>query len=238
MAQFRSGSTKEARKTLAEAIRAYNWNASQADHPTVWVSHVLRREAEAMILPNLPRFLQGEYQPQDNDERLALLGICQFQGSCVAAARLYADAFAADPNLADDLTMECFRRATRTPASIDRIEILKTACRYLAARCAALAGCGLGTDGPKLDAAERTRWRKQARAWLWADLAVCAKTLDSDSRVAHDLVKEMLTLWQVDPDLAGLREPSRLHELSADERSECLTLWNEVGDLLNRTTGR
>src|SRR5439155_13987809 len=106
MANLKSGSAREARKTLAEAVRAYNWKASQADHPTVWVSHVLRREAEAMILPNLPAFLRGEYQPQDNDERLALLGICQFRGLCGAAARLYADAFAADPALAEHLTRE------------------------------------------------------------------------------------------------------------------------------------
>jgi serine/threonine-protein kinase len=39
---------------------------------------VLRREAEALILPNLPACLRGDYQPQDNDERLALVGVCQF----------------------------------------------------------------------------------------------------------------------------------------------------------------
>ena len=61
-------------KTLAAAVRAYNWKAAQADHVTAWVSHVLRREAEALILPNLPAFLRGEYQPQDNDERLAFAG--------------------------------------------------------------------------------------------------------------------------------------------------------------------
>jgi hypothetical protein len=39
-----------------------------------WVFHVLRRKAEAMIVPILPAFLDGKYQPRDNDERLALLG--------------------------------------------------------------------------------------------------------------------------------------------------------------------
>jgi serine/threonine-protein kinase len=97
-----------------------------------------------------------------------------------------------------------------------------------------LAGCGLGKDGAKLSEAERTRWRQQAREWLRADLAVWAKTLDSDSGVARDLAKKMLTLWQVDPDLAGLREPRALDELSADERKECRALWEEVGAMLNR----
>ena len=54
MAQFRTGSAKEARKSLAAAVSAYCWKTSLADHTTAWVSHVLRREAEALILPNLP----------------------------------------------------------------------------------------------------------------------------------------------------------------------------------------
>jgi len=54
---------------------------------------------------------------------------------------------------------------------------LWTESRYRAAGCAALAGCGRGADGANLDAAERTRWREQARAWLKADLVVWAKKL-------------------------------------------------------------
>ena len=38
--------------------------------------HVLRREAEGLILPDLPAFLEGTYQPRSNDERFALLGAC------------------------------------------------------------------------------------------------------------------------------------------------------------------
>src|SRR5205807_5647412 len=113
MAQFRSDRPAEARETLAAAVRAYNWMESQADHPTAWVSHVLRREAEALILPNLPSFLRGEYEPQDNGERLALVGTCQSQGRYHTAARLDAEAFRADPTLADDLTTECLHRAAR-----------------------------------------------------------------------------------------------------------------------------
>jgi serine/threonine-protein kinase len=236
MAQHRQGRPQQARKTLAAAIVAFDWSASQADTRDIWISHILRREAEALILPNLPAFLQGEYQPQDNDERIALVGICQSQGLNGAAARLYADAFAADPHLAEDLTRQCLQRVGRTGEQpIGRVEDLNTECRYPAARCAVLAGCGLGKDGAKLSEAERMRWRKQARDWLQADLAVWAKELDSGSQEARDLAKKMLTHWQVDPDLAGLREPSGLNKLSADERRESLALWNEVSAVLNRT---
>jgi tetratricopeptide (TPR) repeat protein len=235
MAQFQSGFPKEARQTLAAAVRAYNWKATQADHSTAWVSHVLRREAEALILPNLPAFLRGEYRPHDNDERLALLGACQFRGLYAAAARLYADAFEADPQLADRLTTECRYRTLREELpEDDRKEPLETECRYLAARCAALAGGGLGKDGAGLAAAERARWRWQARQWLRADLAHWARSLDSGYEVDLNLAKKMVTRWRVEPDLAGLFEPNAPEELSADERKDYLALWHEVGVVVKR----
>ena len=114
-------------------------------------------------------------------------------------------------------------------------EDLATECRYPAARCAALAGCGLGEDGAKLDEAERARWRRQARDWLRADLAVWSSALDGGSRAARALVRKKLALWQVDPDLAGMREASAVDKFSLDERQECLALWHAIGNLLKRT---
>src|SRR6202035_4103966 len=106
-----------------------------------------------LILPNVPRFLREEYQPRETDERLALVGVCQSQRLYHAAARLYADAFAADPDLAEKMTAAYRTRAAlEYQQSVGRLEELTTAARYLAARCAALAGCGLGADGAKLDA--------------------------------------------------------------------------------------
>jgi serine/threonine-protein kinase len=241
MAQFQSGSAREARKTLAAAVRVYPWNesppASQADLPVTWVSHVLRREAEAMILPDLPAFLQGKYQPQDNDERLALLPICQFQRRYGAVARLFADAFAADPNLAQSLNTECLVRAQGPEAPADRIEVFDTPSRYVAARCAALAGCGLGSDVANVSEEVRTRWRMQAREWLRADLAEWAKMQESSPGTARDLAKKMLTHWLVEADLSGLREPAELDKLSADERKDCQALWHEIGVVLKLTPG-
>jgi tetratricopeptide (TPR) repeat protein len=241
MAQFRAGSTIEARKTLAAAVRAYDWKepraVQHADPSTLWVSHVLRREAEALILPNLPAFLQGNHQPQDNDERVALLGICQSRGLSGAAARLFADAFAADPGLADSMLTECLGRAIQGYRStVDPTAAFNAACRYLAARCAALAGCGLAIDADQLSEAERTRWRKQAREWLQADLAMWTGRLDGDSQSDRSLAKRMLTNWQTEPDLAGLREPHALDEWPADERKDCLAIWHEVRVTLRRIT--
>jgi eukaryotic-like serine/threonine-protein kinase len=134
------------------------------------------------------------------------------------------------------LTAECLHRASRdNEQPADRIEVLNTECRYLAARCAALAGCGLGKDAADLSAVERTRWRKQARDWLRADLAAWTETLDSDAPMARDLAKKMLTLWQTDPDLAGIRELIALDKFSPGERQECVSLWNAVSAALIRS---
>jgi serine/threonine-protein kinase len=178
-------------------------------------SLMMAYEAEALILPNLSAFLEGKYQPQDNDERLALLGACQYMNRTRAMARLYADTFAAAPSVADDLS---------------------AGHRYNAARAATHVGCGHGADATGFGEEERKRWRKQAREWLRADLAMWTARLDSDSPVERNLARRMLTNWQADPDLAGVREPHVLDDLSADERTECLALWHEVRALLKRTS--
>jgi formylglycine-generating enzyme required for sulfatase activity len=229
---YGSGQATEARKTFAAAILAHDWRATQVhalQQPNGWIYHILRREAEAMILPKLQAFRQGDWQPQDNNERLALLGICESEALHGSASRLCADAFAADPDLAERL-----HRAAKESDKTNRIEALNSECRYRAARCAALAGCGLGKESAKLSAAEQTHWRRKALEWLRTDLVELSKTLDSGLRADADIVQEMLTLWQDEPDLAGLREPARLKELAEDERIGCLALWAEVAAVLAR----
>jgi serine/threonine-protein kinase len=214
MAQHRQGRKEEARHTLAAAVVAYDWGAALADNPETWMCHVLRREAEGLILPNLPAFLDGKYQPQENDERLAFLGACQFTNRTRATAGLYADAFAAAPPLADDLG---------------------AGHRYNAARAAALAGCGRGADATGLGEGEQKRWRDQARQWLRAELAARGRALDSDPTAARWGVHEALTRWRQEPDLACVRDPGELNELAADERKEYLALWADVAAVLART---
>ncbi|HEV3448637.1 MAG TPA: serine/threonine-protein kinase [Gemmataceae bacterium] len=213
MAEYRQGQKQEARKTLAAAIAGFDWSAAQVGGRDDWIWHVLRREGEAMIFPNTAAFLEGRYQPKDNIEGLALLGVCRFKNLNSVSARLYAEAFAADPQLADDL---------------------RAGHRYNAACVAALAGSGEDEPKGKLSEAERTRLRKQARAWLQADLAAWTKKLDS-STASRLTVSNRLMHWQVDRDLAGIREPSRLELLPPNERQECLALWKEVAAVLKHS---
>jgi serine/threonine-protein kinase len=216
MAEFRTGHTADARRSLVAAIRGYDWTDTQSDPPTIWLSHVLRREAEGLILPNLAAFLEGKYRPQDPDERRALLGACQVSDRSLAVARAFADAFAADPRLA---------------------EAVRDGHRYAAARAAARAGCGRSADAAGLADPERARWRGQAREWLQADLAAWGEVLNADPAGAGQAVRQELTQWQADPDLAGLRGSAELGKLPDGERTHWLAMWAEVDDLIHRAGG-
>lgn len=234
MAQHGLGEKQQARKSLAAAVLAFDWGAAVADRRDVWICHILRREAEAMILPNLQSFLQAKYQPCDCDERAAFVGTCQFQGLHGTATRLYAEAFAAEPRLTEDLIAQCVQRATRRSDPPSNLDDLSSECRYPIIRSAAMAGCGLGKDSAMLSETERMHCRKQARDWLRADLTVWVRMLDSDSQGSRNLAKKILMSWQNNTDLAGIREPSALNNFSLDERKDWQALWAEVANALKR----
>ncbi len=214
MADERAGRSERALKGLAAAVLSFDWSAAKADNrDPAWVAHILRREAEALILPMLPVFLEGKYQPSDNDERLCLLAVCQFKDLRGAEAGLYASAFAADPKLAEQLETEL---------------------RYRAACAAAVAGAGGGADGARLRETERARWRRQARAWLRADVDAWAGKLERRPGADRAAVERMLAVWRTDPDLAGLRETNTLGNLPPDERQKCLALWTDIATRIER----
>jgi serine/threonine-protein kinase len=213
MALHRSGRVEEARQTLAAAILGHDWRLNQVHDQDDWIYHVLRREAEGLILPNLSAFLEGKYQPKDNDERLILLGVCQFTNRSLALSRLYADIFASAPQLAQGV---------------------RAGHRYNAACYAALAGCGRGVDAIGLGNPERRQCRLQARQWLRADLNAWSKLLEDDPPKTREMLRKTLTQWRETPELGGLRDPVELGKLPADEQKDCLAIWAEVGVVLNR----
>jgi serine/threonine-protein kinase len=228
MAQFNSGARAESRKTLADTLRTYNWQSAADER--LWVSQVLRREAEALILPDVLPLRRRVAQPHGNDERLTLVEICYSNGLYRTAAQLMADAFAADPQLADHSTTDCRETAARQSDPSERNKALKGEYRYLAARTAALAGSGLGNDAADTSEQEKTLWRERAREWLAADLRAWAKTADDPSGVA----RQMLTLWQEDPELAHLRETDAGKKLTPDEQDQWSSLWNDVRRALRK----
>ena len=54
MAQYQKGQQDEARKTLAVAVASHDWSTAKATTHDEWINHILRREAESIILSNEP----------------------------------------------------------------------------------------------------------------------------------------------------------------------------------------
>jgi tetratricopeptide (TPR) repeat protein len=163
----------------------------------------------------LTAILAGDDEPKDTADRLDLAYVCLLKKRNVSAARLYADAFAADPNVAEDL---------------------KTGLRYVAACSAALAGCGQGEDARKLDNKERARLRQQALAWLRADLKLWTKLVDKGQPQALALASKALQYWQQDTKLAGLRDEKVVAKLPEAEQQAWRQLWADVAALLKGAT--
>jgi serine/threonine protein kinase/Tfp pilus assembly protein PilF len=166
----------------------------------------LETRVSALLAGNAPRADAAEYRD--------LADYCQSDMRRYAAAvRLYADAFASRPMLADD------RRNQD---------------RYHAACAAALAAAGQGIDADPLGEPERASLRQRARDWLRADLEAWAKTLDAghEQRVR---AMEALRHWRADSDLAGIRDDEGLARMPPAEADAFRALWEAVDALLERT---
>lgn len=215
MALHRDGQEVEARKTLASAILRHDWRAGQVKDQDGRIEHALRREAEGLILPDLRAFLDKHTLPPGHDDRLIMIGECQFSSRSFTAARLYAAAFTADPALASD-----FRTGHRSSAALYAI----------------LAGCERGTDGSNLGEPEREKWRTQARDWLRADLEAWWKAFDTNLPAIRNDAKVRFEQWRADTDFAGVRDPAELKKLTADEQEAWTAFWNEVEAALTQVT--
>jgi serine/threonine-protein kinase len=159
--------------------------------------------------------IRGEDRPSPADG-VDFAQLFYNQGRYAAAARLWADALSADPKLGDD------RKAQH---------------RYNAACAAALAGAGKGKDDPPPDESAKAKLRRQARDWLIDELAAWSKFVQAESKARPQVLKT-LQHWNLDPDLAGLRDTAELNTLDEAERAECRSLWSEVKALSARAAAR
>jgi serine/threonine-protein kinase len=141
--------------------------------------------------------------------QLCQVQLCQVKRMNAAAARFWAEAFAAEPKLAVDLN---------------------AAHRYKAACSAALAAAGKGKDADALPTGRRLALRRQALTWLRADLAAWSTALAGRPAVAA-VVWQQMQHWQKDADLAGIRDKETLAKLPADEQQSFAQLWADVAEL-------
>jgi serine/threonine-protein kinase len=212
---LKKGQFKEAveafRRGHELGIRTSNWT-----HPSrLWL-----RQAEhlARLDDRLGAVLAGQDRPKDTAERLGFAQLCQRQRQrYAAAARFYQEAFAAQATLAADL---------------------QAGHRYNAACAAALAGCGLGKDGARLDPEERTRLRQQALTWLEADLKAYRQLLEKAADRAGLTIVQRMQHWLADDAFAGVRGAGPLARLPEAQRQDWQNLWKEVEALRQRAAAR
>jgi hypothetical protein len=179
------------------------------------------REAERLVEldDKLLQVQQGMAAAASAAERAQLGWLCKqpYKQLNAAAARFYADAFTAEPKLAEDL---------------------RTRHRYNAACAAVVAGCGRGKDADKLDEREQARLRRQGLAWLRADLAARSKSLKRDGAKVQPVVRQTMQQWLADTNFAGVRDPKALAKLPEAERQDWQKLWADVQELLAKAGGK
>jgi serine/threonine-protein kinase len=184
---------------------------------TSLIDKVLQRAQRLSALtPRLPAVLQGVDRPAHAAEGANFGQLAYLKAHYGAATRLYADAFAADPRLADDLDM---------------------AHRYEAACSAALTGSGQGKAGLASDEAARAKLRRQALDWLKAALVLRKRQLESGKPEIRADVSQTLTYWKAVRDLAGVRDPEALAKFPDEEQRAWRTLWAEVDALEKKAQG-
>jgi serine/threonine-protein kinase len=171
-----------------------------------WVKQAQRL---AELDRQLPAFLEGKRKPQGAAENLELARVCYYKRRCAASVQFYRTAFALDPKL-------------------------EAPNRYNAACAAALAGCGRGKDAAQLPEDQKSELRRQALAWLRAELERAAKLLEPGPPPARATVVRTLQRWQQDRDLAGVRAPAALAKLPQAERQDLAKFWDEVAALLTK----
>jgi serine/threonine-protein kinase len=175
-------------------------------------------ERMAALDEKLPAVVNGEAEPANAAESVALARLCQeYKDLHVAAVRLYAGAFAADPKLATDLQEQH---------------------RYNGARSAALAAVWQGGDARLLPDKARQMLRRQALAWLRDDLAAYRPMAERGDAPARGFVRRALGHWRQSAELAFVREERALDKLPDDERESWRRLWADVGALLGKVEGK
>ncbi|HEY1859225.1 MAG TPA: tetratricopeptide repeat protein, partial [Gemmataceae bacterium] len=168
------------------------------------------------LRPRLPDLLSGKYKPADNAERLVFADLCAqpFEGRYAQAARLYADAFAADAAQTD------------IGLATDRVH---------AASAAARAGCGQGQDVATLDESEKARLRGQALKWLLAVLEITTDRARNGTPSTRIAALQALRMWRRETGLACVRDPAALAKLPDAERQTWQKLWQDVEAVLTAT---
>ena len=155
--------------------------------------------------------------PKNEAERIQLALRAYQKALHSASARLFGEALANDPKLAEDRQAQHRYNAACAAAWLHRAKAKMTA--------------------PPDDAA-KSKLRQQAAGWLRAELAAWAKVVETGPTEMKATIKPTLEQWKADADLAAIRDEKELTKLSEKERVAFKQLWNDVDQLLTKVTVR
>jgi serine/threonine-protein kinase len=153
--------------------------------------------------------VRGTDRPAGAEDAIELAELCYRVRRPATAARLYTQAFADDPKLAE----------------------LPQNFRYRAACAAVRAACREGENAAALDDPVRAELRRRALAWLLADRDTLAVQYARGSNEHRKHVVWNLRRLLHDADLAGVRDKEGLARLGANERGQWDVLWTSLNGL-------
>ena len=151
-------------------------------------------------------------EPATDADRLPLAQCAYDTRQHMLAARLWGEALAADPKLADD------RQAQH---------------HYNAARSAALAASGGGKDEPPPDEATEPAFADRLSIGSRASCPCGGGSKMTEEPGSKETVAQNLRHWKTDADLAGIRD-ELLALLPEGERSAFKQLWSDVDHLMTK----
>ncbi|MFO0954139.1 MAG: serine/threonine-protein kinase [Isosphaeraceae bacterium] len=146
---------------------------------------------------------------RDTAERLALAQRAYDTKRFALSARLWAEAFEADPKAAADRQQQYPYNAAAPP----------------------LAASGQRGDEAPPDESAKSKLRGQALGWLKGELSAWAKLVETGPPQAKPFVAQTLDHWRQDSDLTGVRDPKVLEILPETERQAWMALWADVAAL-------
>jgi Flp pilus assembly protein TadD len=215
------GDALKARGDLVGALAEYRRALELKPDWTALAQELRRCERLVELDGRLEAILRGEAKSGNPAETIEFALLClMYKHRNAAAARLFTQAFADEPDLARDMNAQH---------------------RYNAVCAAVLSSSGQGNDATSLDDTECARLRQQALDWLRADLTAWIDQLgrasrDPNAESAAKLraaVLRTLLHWQKDPDLANVRNAEALAHLPDAEREAWGKLWAEVANVVN-----
>jgi tetratricopeptide (TPR) repeat protein len=208
---YNIGLVYEKRRDLAEAEKWFRKAVAVAPTNTYFSEYADRVVQERAQLARLDAIGARREKPATPAEaiELAIQAAHSTPPRYGLTVRLYSEAFAADPALADPL---------------------KTQYRYWAACDAVHAVTSQDKKSSEVGVDERGRLTGLALKWLRADLTQW--TLQARDAKQWPQVREKLTGWKKDAGLAAVRDPVWLAEMPPADRKAWESLWRDVDALL------